>query len=476
MKMKNIIRIALSVLTAGSMFLSALPAQAAAGHPNLLIGDADRDGMIDIDDVTAIQRRLAEMITFDEQTETMAKTDFTRDDLTIADATVIQKHLAAYDTPEAREVGHAAYIYKNKKYIKAVSNYEKYLKSRMDEYEFNGVGLVTRNGHVLAQYARTKNSYEDYDYPYDVTDNQVTMDTQFAIGSVSKQICATAVLMLQDQGKLSVTDKLEQYFPEYSIGKELTLHQLLCMRSGIRCFINYDSSPVYQDEPYPDWYGKLNGNREHDVQTVKQWIFSQPLRYTSTNVSSYSYSYSNSNFLLLALVVEQVSGMSYYDFVKENIFTPLGMTHSCFVHEAKACPGLEKYRFECRHGAPEYGCLLGGGDVASTADDMDKWLTALSDNKLLSAESYRAMTTSYSQTQQYGYGIIIDNKNPDTTGGLYHNGWVLDYRTGVFTLPSEHLNIFLVTNDSTGLYESDQDPATIVSQIANTIVKTEKNK
>lgn len=287
MKAKNIIRIALSLLTAGSMCLATLPVQAAAAQKNLLIGDADRDGVIDIDDVTAIQRYLAEMITFDEQTKYMAKTDFTRDDLTIADATVIQKHLADYDTPEAREVGHAAYLYKNKKYIKAVSNYEKYLKSRMDEYNFNGVGLVTRNGHVLAQYARTNNPYEeyyyDYDYPFDATDDPVTMDTQFAIGSVSKQICATAVLMLQDQGKLSVTDKLEQYFPEYTIGKDLTLHQLLCMRSGIRCFINCDSSPVYQ-EPYPDWYGVLNGNREHDVQTVKEWIFTQPLRYTSDDV------------------------------------------------------------------------------------------------------------------------------------------------------------------------------------------------
>lgn len=466
MKNKHIIRIALSLLTAGSMCLAVLPVQAANDHPNLLIGDADRDGVIDIDDVTAIQRYLAEIITFDEQTEVMAKTDFTREKVTITDATIIQKHLADYDTPEAREVGHAAYIYKNKKYIKATSNYETYLKSRMNEYEFNGVGLVTRNGHVLAQFART-NSNEYWEY------ETVTMDTQFAIGSVSKQICATAVLMLQDQGKLNVTDKLAQYFPEYTIGKDLTLHQLLCMRSGIRCFCNYDSSPVYQ-EPYPDWYGVLNGNREHDVQAVKEWIFSEPLRYTSEDVSQYSYSYSNSNYLLLALVVEQVSGMSYYDFVKENIFTPLGMTHSCFVHEAEACPDLADYRNECRRYAPEYACLLGGGDIASTAADMDKWLTALSDHTLLSAESYRAMTTSYSQTNQYGYGVIIDNQNADTLGGLSHGGWVLDYRTGVFTLPSEHLNVFIVTNDSSGLYESNQDPATIASQIVNTIVKTEK--
>ena len=110
--------------------------------------------------------------------------------------------------------------------VSAQTDAQTYLDEQMEDYDLNGVVLVTKNGKVVCQSARgMANSAEG---------KEMTMDTLFPIGSNSKQFCAVAILMLQEQGKLNVEDTLSEYFPDYTVAADVTIRDLLTMRSGIR--------------------------------------------------------------------------------------------------------------------------------------------------------------------------------------------------------------------------------------------------
>lgn len=422
MKTKKPIRFISAILATGSLLLSSMPVNAAI-KPNLLIGDANRNGVIDIGDVTAIQRYLAEKITFDARTAVMAKTDFTHEDLTIEDTLPIQQRLAEFDTPAAREVGHTAFVWSRSKYIEVQPQCQSFMTQQLSNKNINCTALAVRNGRVLAQAA------------YGTVDSEgnraVSIDSQFFIGSISKQFCATAILILQDQGKLSVNDDLTKFFPEYSNGNNLTLHHLLAQRSGIR---NYNGIP--QD--------LLQDDFEADKQTIKNWLFSQKLMFTPGQ----SFTYCNSNFFLLACVVEQVTGESYSTFLNKNLFAPLGMTHTGVYIDLWNSPDLVKPVSCTLPDAKMSAPLFGAGDIISNALDMDKWMTAVEEGTLLSAESHRAMLTDYSPKQYspdtgYGYGIFIGEN-----GTIGHNGRVNSYESSEVIDLAEHLRIFYVSSDS----------------------------
>lgn len=312
--------------------------------------------------------------------------------------------------------------------------HQNYLEKVMATANISGVAYVTHNGRVVCQHANgSQNTKEN---------KPMTMDTLFPLGSASKQFCATAVLMLQDQGKLSVDDKLSKYFPEYTIGKDVTIHQMLSMRSGIRDHVNQDYTYKGQETPLNHYTVSDNATYKQNQKKITDWLFSQKLKFTPDT----SFSYSNANYLLLSMIVEQVSGQKYSDFIKENIFKPLNMTNSGFYEELVESPNLAEpcipdgnKPFDPYH----KGVCHGAGDLVSNAADMDKWLNALSDNALLSDKSYNQMTTSYTEGEGYGYGIIID----ETQGSLSHQGNIITYESYVLTIPQKNINIFVITND-----------------------------
>ena len=143
MKTKRLIGALLSASVFCSAFCIAAPASAAT-HPNLLAGDANGDGVVNIRDVTEIQRLLASGTEPDEQTVQVAKTDFAHENLTIEDATNIQRYLAEYDDRNTREVGKAAFIWRSNKYRPALEEYQRYLDQNLSSFAFNGAAYVTR--------------------------------------------------------------------------------------------------------------------------------------------------------------------------------------------------------------------------------------------------------------------------------------------------------------------------------------------
>ncbi len=286
---------------------------------------------------------------------------------------------------------------------------------------FDGIVYITHDGEVIYSQANGK----------DDCGNELTTETPMYIGSVSKQFCATAIMILKEQGKLSVDNTIDKYFPEYEHGKNITIKNLLTMRSGIHEMLG-GVQGYSADKP-----------ESENIAIIKDWIFKQPLDFEPDTKCEYS----NTNFFLLGNIVEIVSGQHYNDFVRENIFEPFEMNHSGFVSEVKDndffSNSLTYETFTVGEDAD--GICKGAGDIVTTAPDMDKWMTGLTSGKVISEESYREMTEDYSldSEENYGYGLMWLYKK-----GIGHMGKIGKYMAVDYLNEKYGCNLFAVTTKS----------------------------
>ena len=171
--------------------------------------------------------------------------------------------------------------------------------------------------------------------------------------------------------------------------------------------------------------------------------------------------YSNLNYNLLSMIVEQVSGQVYNDFIRQNIYEPLGMNHSGFWGEIPDAPdwgrGLTYDKLSAEAHLP--GILQGCGDIVTTAGDMELWMTGLRSGKVVSEESYQEMTTTH--TVGYGYGLT-----PFLRGGWGHGGYIGSYTSKLYFNEEYGYQLFVVTN-KTNVYKPQATDNT-----ANTLLKT----
>ena len=443
MNLKRIIPV-LMVLIVLSTVVCFETSAASDKMPDLLIGDADGDGVVSIMDSTAIAFHLAKKVPLDEIHQQTAKTDFTTEVLSVIDATIIQQKVADIDNKDTREVGYPAFLYVNGEYVPAQTEYQRFLEKLMGIYGLSGVAYASRNGRVMCQSALGMQNTEK--------NIEMSVDSLFAIGSVSKQFCATAVLMLQDEGKLSVNDTIDKYFPEYKYGSQITIHELLCMRSGI---LDYANDGDFMHDIF------IHDNREDNLNALLNWTLAQDLK----SEPDTKWEYSNTNYFLLSLIVEQVSEMSYYDFMKAQIFEPLSMNNTGFYDEMVFDERLaEMVMYDGIDIFAPVGFGQGDGDIVSNAHDMDLWLTAMSDGVLLSEESFKMMTTNYSGVHNYGYGINVDKHEKYS-----HSGHIPTYVTSVITYGRENINVFVVSNDAIKATIEEIDIKMMAQQLANKI-------
>ena len=282
--------------------------------------------------------------------------------------------------------------------------------------ELEGVVYATQNGKPIASYA--KGTLEN--------GTAITFDTPMPIGSVSKQFCAAAILLLQEQGKLSVNDTLDKYYPSYEQGKKLTLHNLLSMRAGI---------PDLTEEAGD--FVKTENTEAQNIAAIKEWVFSQPLAFEPDA----AYAYANVNYLLLSDIVEQVSKQKYIDFLRDSFFTPLGMNHTGSIGELASSPAwAQGLTFEQVDAQP--GLTNGCGDMISNAADVTAWINALSSGKAVSADSFKAMTTDYSPESHYGYGMFLELQ-----GGVGHYGAIGIYSAFDYINTDKQLTVVAISNN-----------------------------
>lgn len=263
----------------------------------------------------------------------------------------------------------------------------------------------------------------------------------FQLASITKQFTSVAILILMEQGKLSIQDPLSKYIADYPRGTEITLHHLLNHTSGIK---DYTRIPELRNRT------RLDMTPEELINTFKNL----PLEFEPNE----KYDYSNSGYVLLGYIIEQLSGMSYGEFIKANIFDKLGMNNSYYADNyrvvANKAYGYQLYggRYEnAEYMSPTFP--YAAGSLMSTVDDMFLWNKAIHNNTLISEESKRRAFKNYTlangKPDNYGYGWFINEIAGITT--LEHQGGINGFTTSGIYLPGENIFSIVLTNLDDGI-------------------------
>jgi CubicO group peptidase (beta-lactamase class C family) len=264
----------------------------------------------------------------------------------------------------------------------------------------------------------------------------VTTNTVFALGSVTKQFTAASVFLLAQDGKLSVHDKVAQYYPNLARARDITLLDLMNHVSGYPDYYPLDfvdsrmESPIAADELIQRYAGgKL------DFEPGTQW------------------SYSNTGYVILGRVVEKVSGQTLGEFITRRILQPLGMDHS-FFGPADPGRGMAEGYTSFALGPPmparpeAQGWLDGAAGLNCTALDLVKWDMGLMDGRVLNAESYALMTQprmlSEGRVREYGCGIGV--KIISHTVVLAHKGEVSGFQAWNVLVPATRSAVVILSN------------------------------
>lgn len=287
----------------------------------------------------------------------------------------------------------------------------------------------------------------------------VSQYTKFDLASISKTMTAVSILQLAEKGKLSINDTLSKYFPEYKIGANITIYQLLHMLTGI---------PDYLNNPDPFWgisgaeaADKKIADILQDRVTEEQFLaalYQAPLGFEPGT----KYEYSNSNYRLLAFIIEQVSGMKYCDYVQKNIFNKCGMIHTTSMAKGDLTyvpVNFEEeveYEFTDKDGYPV--CPIntkGDGGIHSCLSDLILFDRALFGGKLLNKDS---MKTLLSAENGYCCGLMLNNN------GYSHDGSSITCAGFNKIVESEEFgHVYVITLWRTGIEDESNRSANIMT-------------
>lgn len=287
----------------------------------------------------------------------------------------------------------------------------------------------------------------------------VSADSVFRLGSISKQFAAAAIMLLAEDGKLSVTDPITKFLPDYPThGHDITLHHLLTHTSGLR---NYTDVPGWYKN-----YSKMPLTTEELIASfsAEEMDFAPGARYN----------YSNSGYVLLGAIIEAVTDGGYEDFIQARLFDPLALDQTYYGGHVKLIPKrVRGYSVDPDGGFVNADFIdmavpHAAGALLSTVDDLAVWFAALSSGRVVSAESYAAMTAKTTlndgETSDYGYGLYAQTLKGRAS--VAHSGGINGFSTSALYLPGEGLYVAALRNVGGG----SPDPGFIVQSIAAMVI------
>ena len=277
----------------------------------------------------------------------------------------------------------------------------------------------------------------------DMASGQVmTPGTSLRLGSITKQITATAILMLAEEGKLAVGDDITTFLPDYPTrGKRITIEHLLTHTSGI---VSYTGKSGFE----------ATMNRDLSVAQMLSTFKDDPLDFEPGT----RHRYNNSGYFLLGAIIEKVSGLSYAKFVEQRIFVPLGMRQSAYEgHERGTGPRAAGHTTKDGGFGPSAPLSMAlpyaAGSLVSSVDDLALWDAAIVSGKLLKPASYRQAFTAYTladgKRTGYGYGWAIGKLRGLPMAA--HGGAINGFSTFALRLPGQKLYVAVLTNADAGL-------------------------
>ncbi|HVX25404.1 MAG TPA: serine hydrolase domain-containing protein [Parafilimonas sp.] len=303
------------------------------------------------------------------------------------------------------------------------------------EKGFNGAILVAKNGQIL--FERYK-GYSNF-----VTKEPITEHTPFHLASISKTFTGMAVLKLWEEGKLSLDDTLQKYFPQLPY-YGITIKMLLSHRSGLPNYLYFMDS----------LFDKHKEMTNQDV--LKAMIEHHPAIHSQPNTR---FEYCNTNFMLLALIVEKITGQYFPDYMKQTLFEPLGM-HDTYIFSIRdTAHYIPTWSVSRPFPMDQYDCTYGDKNVYSTVRDLFAWDKALYQHTYLKKSTldmaFTPMSNEHRSMHNYGLAWRLFISNGDTV--VYHNGKWHGTNTSFIRLVQDTATIIVLGNkENSNIYHAKE--------------------
>lgn len=318
---------------------------------------------------------------------------------------------------------------------KANKEIDAFMQNLHKKSAFNGNVLVAKKGKIIYEHAF---GWADY-----LRKDSLNIDSKFELASVSKPLTGTAILLLVQEGKLKLDQQVKEFFPDFPY-EGITIRMLLTHRSGL---INY----VYFTDDI--WKDKKKGMTNMDV--MKILAEHKPSPYSKPDTR---FHYNNSNFMILAAIIEKVSGQSFTVFMQENIFMPLGMKHTAVYSKAdyeKIPTNVVGHDRVWRRSVVQnfHDGPVGDKGIYSTVEDLFLFDRALREERLLSAALQDSAYAPHNQKSMkgvfnYGYGWRTFEQGNEHV--VYHTGWWHGFKNLYVRDLKNDVTIVLLSNMANG--------------------------
>ncbi|HKQ07377.1 MAG TPA: serine hydrolase domain-containing protein [Blastocatellia bacterium] len=264
-----------------------------------------------------------------------------------------------------------------------------------------------------------------------------TPEMRYSIGSISKQFTAAAILLLQEQGKLSLDDRVARFIPDLTRANEVTIRQLLSHTSG------------YQDYWPQDYVMPFMLKPVTAQQILDRWA-RKPLDFDPGT----KWQYSNTNYVIAGVIVEKAAGKPLLEFLREKVFAPLGMRSVTDIDQEKLTEsdptGYMRYALAPLRPAPKEGrgWLFAAGELAMTAQDLARWDISIIDRKVMQPASYHELETEVRLKNGLGtqYGLGVGVARVEGHRAISHNGEVSGFTAENLVFPDERVAVAVLTN------------------------------
>jgi len=290
-------------------------------------------------------------------------------------------------------------------------------KKKAKKQGFNGAVLVAQRGVILYQNVF---GYADLN-----TKDSLNINSAFQLASISKTFTGTAVLLLAQDKKLKLQDSIQKYIPSFPY-HGITIENLLSHRSGLPNYLYCFENKRRENGPAPT------------NDTILKWWCEADSLPKPYNQPDKSFSYNNSNFIMLASIIEKVSGMSYEHFIRTRIFEPLGMTHSfidTIASNSLLCNRTTGHQGNRRREREFFDGVYGDKGIYASVGDMERWYFALHSGCLLNKswlkEAFTPRSFEHKSRHNYGLGfrLMTDPKEMNKVHYVYHGGWWAGFST-----------------------------------------------
>jgi len=302
-----------------------------------------------------------------------------------------------------------------------------YVKAQMQEHRIPGISLQVIQTNRVVKQAVFGLANLELNVP-------VRPETVFEIGSLTKQFTAACILLLEQEGRLTVDDKISRYLPGTpATWQDITLRHLLTHTSGIKSYTGLDGFEL---------------RRHLTQQQFIKALGSHPLEFPPGT----EWKYCNSGYNLLGFIVENVSGTNYWDFLRERILLPLGMNETTRRLPsriiANRAAGYEQTNSVWMNRDYDLTDVFSAGAMVSTVGDLAKWNASLDAGTLLRQRTRAAMWTSAKLTNgkdtHYGFGWRIEQLQGHPNIG--HGGSTSGFSASLQRFPDDHLAVILLSN------------------------------